>query len=108
MELLNRIRKALFNERTKDEQFRKITEEMAALYEKKNADYGGNGKSVGEQMFDKYGDEYYVMMLMQKVLRVESLTNADRVNFESIEDTYRDIANYAVMALMCHMEGGAE
>lgn len=83
---------------TDEERFEKITEQLVALFRKKNADYGG----TTETMYRKYGDEYYTMMIQQKVCRIESLIGQERVNFESIEDSYRDIANYAILALLSH------
>lgn len=83
---------------TDEERFERITQQLVALFRKKNADYGG----TTETMFKKYGDKYYTMMLQQKVCRIESLIEKERVNFESIEDSYRDIANYAILALLSH------
>lgn len=101
-EVIEKLKKMLRG-KTADEQFKSITDELNALYARKNEDYGGeDGMSVAEQMYKRYGDEYFVKMLMQKVLRIENVSKNEKVNFESILDNYRDIANYAIMAIMFH------
>lgn len=82
---------------TKTNLHRQIGEELTALYEKKNHDYGDSfGKGYIE-----YGMVMPVIRLEDKVNRLKSLLKADpKVVDESIEDTLMDIANYAQMTLL--------
>ena len=67
------------------------------LYERKNHDYGN---SFGET-YEKLGIISAVTRLNDKHNRLISLcTKGQRVADESIEDTLRDMANYAIMTLM--------
>ena len=78
--------------------FKEVTQELVDLYTHKSHDYG----DTCEQMSAKYGEKYWTMMIQQKVLRIETLINTDSPNYESIQDSYRDIANYAILALVNH------
>lgn len=80
-------------------QFIKITEEMAALYERKNKDYGDAFSS--EVKLSGWG--YATGLLGNKVGRIRNLllhTEQHPEVKESVEDTLIDLANYAVMTLM--------
>ena len=100
---LNNMDKAI---RTKDdltssqeEEFRTITNEMAELYARKNADYG-----------DSFGQTYRELGIISAVTRMSDKMNrlkrlvahkdAQQVKDESIDDTLIDLACYAVMTLM--------
>ena len=84
--------------------FKQVTEELLDLYTRKSGDYG----NTCEQMADKYGEKYWTMMIQQKVCRIEALaSNGRHDSCESIEDSYRDIANYAILALVSHKENTA-
>ena len=67
--------------------------ELKEILEKKNADYGNsalkNGGLVGN----------YVR-IMDKVSRIESLRQSSVSNFESLQDTWLDLAGYAVIGLV--------
>ncbi len=81
--------------------FRQVTDELLDLYTRKSGDYG----DTCVQMAAKYGERYWTMMIQQKVLRIEALSEKGcGSNFESIADSYRDIANYAILALVSHKE----
>lgn len=80
-------------------QFIKITEEMAALYEKKNKDYGD--AFANEVKLSGWG--YATGLLGNKVGRIRNLllhTEQHPEVEESVEDNLIDLANYAVMTLM--------
>lgn len=80
-------------------QFIKITEEMAALYERKNKDYGN---AFSDEVKDS-GWGYATGLLGNKVRRVRNLllhTDCQSEVKESVEDSLIDLANYAVMTLM--------
>ena len=84
---------------TKQQRFRQMTDEMANLYEKKNADYG-----------DSFGDTYQRLGLVSAVTRIQDKCNrlcnlavnkgGQQVKDESIRDTLIDMANYAIMTLI--------
>lgn len=78
--------------------FRKITDEMNALYERKNHDYGNSFSDT----FEKLGCVSAVTRMYDKMNRIISLvsTKEQKVNDESLRDTLIDIANYAVMTIM--------
>lgn len=78
--------------------FNDITEEMNALYERKNHDYGNSFSET----FRKLGIISAVTRMLDKMNRIVSLVTKDqqKVNDESLRDTLIDIANYAVMTIM--------
>lgn len=84
-------------------QFIKITEEMAALYERKNKDYGDAFSS--EVKLSGWG--YATGLLGNKVGRIRNLLlhteQHPEVN-KSVEDSLIDLANYAIMTLMAIRE----
>ena len=82
------------------ELYSSVLKELHELYKKKNEDYSSDGKSTAEQMFELDGEHYFSTMLLQKALRIHSVVKSGSNNFESLQDSYKDIANYAIMALM--------
>ena len=76
--------------------FRKIVNEMADLYEKKNSNYGD---SFG-QLYDELGAVAGLVPLWNKLHRATSLVKGDENHFESLEDTFKDLACYAIMNLI--------
>lgn len=80
------------------EQFRAIAEQIAALYEKKDAAYGN---SFGET-FRKLGIISAVTRISDKYNRLCNLAaNKDIDNLgENIEDTLKDMAAYCIMTIM--------
>lgn len=84
---------------TEDERrHRKILDEMADTFSKKNSDYG----NAFEEILDDFGASYAVGRLKEKLKRLTKLitTNKQEVVDESIEDTLLDMANYAVLTIM--------
>ncbi len=80
----------------KEEQVREITENVIQTLLKKNADYGGasfdlglNGNMV--HLWDKI-KRYRTM--------VENKNKGIEPNFESIEDTLKDILGYSIIGLL--------
>jgi hypothetical protein len=87
---------------------KQICEDLTALYERKNADYGDSfGKS-----FREYGLTMACIRLEDKLNRIKALrTREAQVADESITDTLADLANYAIMTLVemqMAADGGAE
>ncbi len=72
------------------------------LYVKKNADYGD---SVGE-LYKKLGDVSFLTRISDKYHRLMNLmTDYDgymkqEINYESVDDTIMDMANYCIIWLM--------
>lgn len=75
----------------------KITEEIHDMFVKKNADYGNSF----EKSLDEWGLIVSAMRTQEKLDRVKtSLKHELKVKDESVEDSFLDIANYAIMTVM--------
>lgn len=77
----------------KVQEFKNIVKQMAETYEKKNNNYG-----------DSFGDTYAklgaisgLVRLYDKLNRATSLVNGSENHYESLEDTFIDMACYAIM-----------
>lgn len=82
---------------TKVKKFREIVNELADLYEKKNHNYGD---SFGK-LYEDLGPIAGLVPLHNKLDRLTNLIkNNDKNHFESIEDNFKDLANYAIMNLI--------
>ena len=84
------------NIKQKANKFRSIVNEMADLYEKKNSNYGD---SFG-QLFEELGPTAGLVPLWNKLHRATSLIKGNKNNCESLEDTLKDLACYAIMNLI--------
>ena len=84
------------NIKQKSNEFRRIANEMADLYEKKNSNYGD---SFG-QLYSELGPTSGLVPLWNKLHRATSLIKGNTNNFESLEDTLKDLACYAIMNLI--------
>jgi hypothetical protein len=88
------------------EQFEILTEEMFELFKIKQEDYGPSNIGMGKTVMETDDDVRKSMIglsvrMNDKIQRLLNLTFSNREpNNESIEDTLKDIANYAVMALI--------
>ena len=86
----------------KIEKHEQICNEIHEMYIKKNADYGD---SVGE-LYKKLGDISFLTRISDKYNRLMNLMcdydgyKKKDVNYESIEDTIQDLANYCIIWLM--------
>lgn len=83
---------------TNVEMFRTLANEMADLYEKKNAAYGNSfSRSV-----EKYGIIAGLTRLSDKFNRAENLILGAKndVADENLADTLMDMASYSIMLLM--------
>ena len=78
--------------------FKEITDEMIALHERKNHDYGNSFSET----YRKLGVISATTRMLDKMNRVVSLVTKEQqqVNDESLRDTLIDLANYAVMTIM--------
>lgn len=72
---------------------KQITDDITTILLKKNADYGGASFDLGLN-----GN---MVHLWDKISRFRSLIESDKnePNFESVEDTLRDIIGYAIIGL---------
>lgn len=72
-----------------------VLNELKELLLKKNQDYGDSFlKTLVE-----FGDVAFLVRVMDKVNRLVSLWKGGRSNFESFEDTVKDLAGYCVLYL---------
>lgn len=78
--------------------FKEITDEMNALYERKNHDYGNSFSET----YRKLGIVSAATRMLDKMNRIVSLVTKEqqKVNDESLRDTLIDLANYAVMTII--------
>lgn len=78
--------------------FEDVTIELRNLYDAKNRDYGD---SFG-QSFRKWGLPMSCIRLGDKLNRLDSFAQKRDmlVSDESVEDTLKDMANYAIMTLI--------
>lgn len=83
--------------------FRQITQDMANLYEKKNADYGNSF----EQSLDEFGMVAGLVRIGDKFNRIKNIMDVTngvkfkpQVTEETIKDTLIDMANYCIMLKM--------
>lgn len=82
----------------KTEKHLEICRELNTIYTAKNKDYGDSfGKSYKE-----YGLTMACIRLEDKLNRLKALTKNGQaqVKDESIEDTLKDLANYAIMTVI--------
>lgn len=73
-----------------------ILDDIQNILEKKNQDYGNSFHDT----FTEFGMISPVIRLNDKIKRLKTLvTNSGNPNYESIEDTLKDIIGYAVLTL---------
>lgn len=78
--------------------FLDISSEIADMLIKKNADYGDSN-------LIKHGMTGIIVRLSDKLARLENLQDKKGQVDETIEDTLKDIAGYAINALRLKREG---
>jgi hypothetical protein len=74
-----------------------IAKEIADLLDKKRTDYG-------TENIKKFGSHGVLIRVSDKVERLINLQDKEP-NFESLEDTWKDIAGYAILGLIELREG---
>lgn len=75
----------------------RIIEEIHDMFVKKNADYGNSF----DKSLDEWGLIVSAMRVQEKLDRVKtSLKKELKVKDESVEDSFLDLANYAIMTVM--------
>lgn len=82
------------------ERFKQLTGEMAALYTRKNRDYGNSFSN----MYREWGPMYPMSRMQEKLTRAIQLMRTGekqaQVVDEKVTDTLLDLANYALMTIM--------
>lgn len=76
--------------------FKNLLQEMFELYKRKNANYGGSFS----QLWMTLGPVSGLVPLHNKFDRELTLSSGEKNNFESIEDTLIDLANYSIMNII--------
>lgn len=92
------------NLNSKVEQFRKAVTERADLYAKKNTNYGDSFS----QLFAKLGPVSALVPLWNKLDRITNLVQGGHNDFETVEDSLKDLACYAVMSYLEFKEAHAK
>ncbi|MBW9154255.1 DUF1599 domain-containing protein (plasmid) [Clostridium estertheticum] len=75
-----------------------VCKELNSLYEAKNHDYGDSFAKVRNEL----GNTAILVRLYDKVERLKTLLQGaeQKVKDESIEDCFKDLANYCIMELV--------
>ena len=74
-----------------------VCKKLNDIYIKKNKDYGDSANDT----FNKFGMTAYLVRMSDKLNRLISLNNRkEKINYESIDDTLLDLANYSIMAYL--------
>lgn len=89
--------------------FHAVLAEMAALHDRKNADYGQDQDPLANfRGAERFGVPAWVGAMIRasdKVARIESFAAKGELRNEGVEDSLIDLANYAVLALVLYREG---
>ena len=77
----------------------RVLAELAQLHSDKSADYDRGG--IKNADYFPLGEVSYFQMIWVKALRIRSLVSRpDPAKYESLRDSFKDLANYAIFALM--------
>ena len=79
----------------KIEEHGRICEFIKDLYRTKNADYGDSM----HPLYEEYGLTSFLVLFGIKIQRIKTLMQKTDANYESLEDSLMDLANYALIAL---------
>ena len=90
----------------------RVLEECIELQKRKSRDYQNPNSNIVQSMHYRRGVSTIHDMIHQKLLRAQSLLEAQEngtynPNFESLEDSYKDLINYASFAVS-YLRGGME
>lgn len=79
----------------------RVLQECAELQSKKSQDYQSSESTVVQAMHYRRGVDTIHDIILGKIMRATSLLESDPSdpNFESLEDTYKDMINYASFAV---------
>lgn len=76
-----------------EKEMEKICDEMKDLLKKKNRTYG-------DKNIKKIGKEGVLIRLEEKIERVKNMIENKISDEETVEDTWKDIAGYAIIGIM--------
>lgn len=76
-----------------EKEMEKICDEMKGLLKKKNRTYG-------DKNITKIGKEGVLIRLEEKIERLKNMIENKISDEETIEDTWKDIAGYAIIGIM--------
>ena len=86
----------------------KVLEECMQLQLRKSEDYQSSGSNITQAMHYRRGVDTIHDIILGKVQRATSIIESGKEpNFESLEDTYKDMINYASFAVS-YMRGKME
>jgi len=86
----------------------KVLQECAELQTKKSQDYQSDESTITQSMHYRRGVDTIHDIILGKVIRATSLLESgNNPNFESLEDTYKDMINYCSFAVS-YMRGRME
>ena len=85
--------------------FHQILRELGELHDRKAADYGAQFEDIPNNLEAShiFGVEPWIgcmIRLNDKVSRIAHFARGSKLNFESAEDSLKDIAVYAILALL--------
>lgn len=80
----------------KIDEFKNITDSMNKLYKLKNDNYGNSF----EKLYNDLGPVAGLVPLHNKLDRATNLIKGGKNDFESLEDTFIDLASYTVMNII--------
>ena len=93
---------------TKRKESVKVLQECIDLQLKKSQDYQSDSSNVTQAMHYRRGVDTIHDIILGKITRATSLLESGKdPNFESLEDTYKDMINYASFAVS-YMRGKME
>ncbi len=99
------------NESNGDPRFHRILNEMRDLHCKKSADYGqGQDPLANVKASAEFGVPAWVGTMIRandKVIRIKSMAVKGNLQNESLEDSFIDLASYAILALILYREQNA-
>jgi hypothetical protein len=94
------------------ENFEKVTNTLFSIFLSKQAMYGPDNISLGGDMTDEKDRKMALLgvwfRMNDKIQRIQNILkkdfNDDEVEFEPLEDSYIDLANYAIISLLVKRE----
>ena len=98
--------------RTTCDTFKGLTDEMYSIFINKQAMYGLSNISLAGDM-SKYEDRKMALLglwfrMHDKIQRINNILKKDfkddEIKFESLEDSYMDLANYAIISILVKKE----
>lgn len=85
-----------------------VLKECAEMQTKKSQDYQSDGSNVTQSMHYRRGVDTIHDVILGKVMRATSLLESgNNPNYESLEDTYKDLINYSSFAV-AYARGGID